>query len=197
MEVDKSAINPDFKCIIVECVMLPFSYAIRNLLRDPARLAQTVGGAALVVLLLMAAMALNIGMDGVLRASGSEDNVILLGKGSEESIERSEVHRDVETFVTTGVKGIVSMLGQPAVSGEIAFMAPVATKSAEGLQAIFRGVNERVMLVRDEVVVVEGRFPGPGEVMVGTLAYSGLGVKADDLAVGEVISFSGEDFDVA
>ena len=39
--------------------MLPITYAIRNLFRDPARLLQTVGGSALVVLLVMAAFALN------------------------------------------------------------------------------------------------------------------------------------------
>ncbi len=71
--------------------MLPFTYALRNLFRDPARLFQTVGGAALVVLLLIAAVALNEGMSSVLANSGSTKNVILMGKGSEESIQRSEV----------------------------------------------------------------------------------------------------------
>ena len=42
------------------------------------------------VLLLIAAVALNQGMDSVLASSGSPKNVILVGKGSEESIERSE-----------------------------------------------------------------------------------------------------------
>ena len=68
--------------------MLPFTYAVRNLFRDPSRLAQTVGGSALVVLLLVAAVALNEGMDRVLSSSGSPKNVILAGKRSEESIER-------------------------------------------------------------------------------------------------------------
>ena len=65
--------------------MLPITYAIRNLFRDPGRLIQTVGGSALVVLLVIAATALTGGMDGVLEATGSERNVILLGAGSEES----------------------------------------------------------------------------------------------------------------
>ena len=78
--------------------MLPFTYAVRNLFRDPARLLQTVGGAALVVFLLMTAAALNQGMNEVLSASGSPKNVILMGKGSEESIERSEVHLKAESI---------------------------------------------------------------------------------------------------
>ena len=56
--------------------MLPFTYAVRNLLRDPGRLLQTVGGSALVVLLLIAAIAFNHGMDSVLTSSGSPNNVM-------------------------------------------------------------------------------------------------------------------------
>ena len=71
--------------------MLPLSYAVRNLFRSKARLLQTIGGSALVVLLVMAAVAINDGMKRVLSASGSPNNVILVGAGSEESIQRSEV----------------------------------------------------------------------------------------------------------
>jgi hypothetical protein len=60
--------------------MLPLSYALRNLFRDKSRLLQTVGGSALVVLLIMAATALNSGMAGVLSASGSPRNAILPGE---------------------------------------------------------------------------------------------------------------------
>ena len=76
--------------------MRPLTYAIRNLFRDPGRLLQTVGGSALVVLLVIAAIALNHGMEQLLQASGSSKNVILVGTGSEESVERSEVHLDAE-----------------------------------------------------------------------------------------------------
>ena len=76
--------------------MLPITYAIRNLFRDPGRLFQTVAGSALVVLLVIAAIALNHGMEEVLQTSGSSTNVILVGAGSEESVERSEVHLDAE-----------------------------------------------------------------------------------------------------
>ena len=71
--------------------MLPFRYAVRNLFRSKTRLLQTIGGSALVVLLVMAAVAINQGMSRTLSASGSPHNVILLGTGSEESVQRSEV----------------------------------------------------------------------------------------------------------
>ena len=143
--------------------MLPFTYAVRNLFRDPARLLQTVGGSALVVFLLMAATAMNEGMDGVLSASGSPNNVILMGKGSEESIERSEVHLEVESIAATAVRGILTMLGQSAVSGEIIYQAPIEMASGKKEAGLLRGVLEKSLLVHETVRLLEGHFPGPGE----------------------------------
>ena len=169
--------------------MLPFTYALRNLFRDPSRLAQTVGGSAVVVLLLIAAVALNQGMDSVLSASGSPRNVILVGKGSEESIERSEVEIGAESAAMTSINGIESKLGVVAVSGEIAYQAPITTASGIEEQALLRGVLERSLLVHTSVRVLEGHFPGPGEVMVGHLAHRKIGVDQKEFAVGKVLKF--------
>lgn len=172
--------------------MLPFTYALRNLFRDPARLAQTVGGSALVVLLLIAAVALNQGMDAVLSASGSSQNVIILGKGSEESIERSEVHLEAEAIAATSIRGLDEQLGVTAVSGEIFYQAPIKTSSGKENQALLRGVLEKALLVHRSVRLLDGRFPGPSEVMVGRLTHRKLGVDTSELAVGESISFGSE-----
>ena len=80
--------------------MLPFSYAFRNLLREPGRLAQKIGGSALVIFLIIAAGAFNNGMRELLRSSGSPHNVILLGAGSEESVERSQIPVRTESMAT-------------------------------------------------------------------------------------------------
>jgi len=177
--------------------MLPFSYAIRNLFRDPARLLQTVGGSGLVVLLLMAATAMNQGMGGVLSASGSENNVILVGSGSEESIERSEVHLEVETIATTSVSGIFEVLGQAAVSGEIIYQAPIETENGQKEQALLRGVLEKSLLVHKQVKLIDGYFPSSGEVMVGSLAYRKMGVPKTDLSIGKILKFGSAEFNIA
>ncbi|NNE92861.1 MAG: ABC transporter permease [Verrucomicrobiales bacterium] len=169
--------------------MLPFTYAVRNLFRDPARLLQTVGGAALVVFLLMTASAMNNGMDQVLSASGSPKNVILLGTGSEESIERSEVHLEVESIAATSIRGLQETLGQSAVSGEIVYQAPVATETGAEEQGLLRGVRESALLVHPSVRLEEGRFCASGEVMVGILAHRKLGVPKSEIAVGKSIRF--------
>lgn len=169
--------------------MLPFTYAIRNLFRDPTRLMQTVGGSAIVVLLLIAAVSLNQGMDSVLSASGSPQNVILMGKGSEESIERSEIGIEAESAASTSIGGIETTLGVSAISGEIIYQAPIRTSSGGVEQALLRGVLEKALLVHRSVRLLEGHFPGPGEVMVGHLAHRNMGVNLEELELGKLIYF--------
>ncbi|NNC87762.1 MAG: ABC transporter permease [Akkermansiaceae bacterium] len=177
--------------------MLPITYAIRNLFRDPGRLLQTVGGSALVVVLVLAAAALTRGMEGVLSATGSERNVILLGAGSEESVERSEVHLDAEAAAATAIRGLAQPLGTTAASGEIVYMAPLQIASGRKEQSLLRGVTEKSLLVHTRVRVIEGHFPAPGEVMVGRLVHRKFGVEPTALAPGAVLNFGNASFRVA
>jgi putative ABC transport system permease protein len=171
--------------------MLPLTYALRNLFRDKPRLLQTVGGSALVVLLVIAATALNGGMSQVLSASGSEKNVILLGAGSEESIQRSEVSALLGGISEAGVHGVSKTLGRPAASVEIHYMTYLLDKDGRKGQGLFRGVTPRALLVHPEVRLLEGAFPRSGEVMVGRLAWRKLGVPESSLKPGEKVTIDG------
>ena len=171
--------------------MLPLTYALRNLFRDKPRLLQTVGGSALVVLLVIAATALNGGMSQVLSASGSEKNVILLGAGSEESIQRSEVSALLGGISEAGVRGVSKTLGRPAASVEIHYMTYLLDKDGRKGQGLFRGVTPRALLVHPEVRVLEGTFPRSGEVMLGRLAWRKLGVPKSSLKPGAEVTIDG------
>ncbi len=171
--------------------MLPLTYALRNLFRDKPRLLQTVGGSALVVLLVIAATVLNGGMSQVLSASGSEKNVILLGAGSEESIQRSEVSALLGGIAEAGVSGVSKTLGRPAASVEIHYMTYLLDKDGRKGQGLFRGITPRALLVHPEVRVLEGTFPRSGEVMVGRLAWRKLGVPESSLKPGEKVTIDG------
>ncbi len=177
--------------------MLPFAYAIRHLLRDPVRFAQKVAGAALVVFLMLAAGSFNSGMKRVLTATGSPLNVILLGAGSEESVERSEVAVQAEVQATAGIRGIASRLGQPAVSGEVQHMGLVRLPGGTEGRAIFRGITPAALEVHREVRLIEGGYPRSGEVMVGLLAHEALGSDAAALAVGGRLDVEGQSFTIA
>ena len=157
---------------------------------------QLVLGAATVILLLMLTSALSKGMEGVIKASGSEENVIVLGSGSEESVERSEVAASLPSLLAASVPGIKTTLGKPAVSAEIHYNGLLTPKSGLPRQALIRGVTPAALLVHPDVRLTAGRFPHAGEVMVGKLAANKLGIPHDELAIGVKVRIGESDFDV-
>lgn len=177
--------------------MLPFSYAIRNLFRSKTRLLQTIGGSALVVLLVMAAVAVNSGMKRVLSASGSPNNIILVGAGSEESIQRSEVADSTAGIAEAAVPGITERLGVRAVSSEIHYMNYLTLPDGKRGQALFRGVPHQAMRVHPEVRITAGTFPSPGEIMAGQLAWRKLGFAKDDLIPGKTVKLEGQEMKIS
>ena len=172
--------------------LLPWEYGVRNLGRSPLRLGLSVGGAALVVLLVLAAGAFVRGMEKSLRVSGGSDNVILLGAGSEESFERSEIGPAVGSLVQAAVPGIKARAGVAYVSPEVHLMTELQeAPGGRPLPVLLRGVTPEALLVHTQVRVVEGRLPQPGEaeMMVGRLAGTRMDLSADRLAVGQTLWF--------
>jgi putative ABC transport system permease protein len=172
---------------------LPFEYAVRNLGRSPTRLALSIAGGVLVVLLVLAAGAFVRGMERSLDVSGGERNVILLGAGSEESLERSEIDPAVGGLVLASVPGIKTRAGVAYVAPEVHLMSELRQGSADGrvLTALIRGVTPEAFLVHDRVRVTDGRAPEPGrdEMMIGRLAHTRMGVASDALPLGSQVWF--------
>jgi putative ABC transport system permease protein len=177
--------------------MLPFSYAVRNLFRSKSRLLQTIGGSAAVVLLVMVALAINHGMKRVLAASGSEYNIILIGAGSEESIQRSEVAERAAGIAESGIPGIHEALGVRAVSAEIQYMGYLSLPDARRTQGLFRGVTPQALLVHSQVRLLEGVFPSSGQVMLGRYAWRKLGLGEGELRTGSSITVDGQDLEIS
>ena len=173
--------------------LLPFDYAVRNLGRSPLRLAMSVLGATLVVMLVITAAGFVRGMEKSLAGSGSNDNVILLGAGSEESIERSELKASVASQAAASIRGVRTKLGQPYVSSEVHMALPVTdTPDRETTnQVLIRGVTASAYLVHPQVRIIDGRAPEPGadEVMIGRLAHTRMGLDEAAIAVGEFLYF--------
>ncbi len=173
--------------------LLPWDYGVRNLARSPLRLSLSLAGAALVVLLVLAAGAFVRGMDQSLRESGNPSNVILLGAGSEESFERSEIAPAVAGLVQAAVPGIKSRLGVPYVSPEV-HMQSVIRENRDAdrpMQILVRGVTPAAFLVHPQARVIDGRFAEPGrdEVIVGTQAATNMGLAQERLSVGQTLYF--------
>jgi len=170
---------------------LPWEYGVRNLGRSPWRLTLGVGGSATVVLLVLAAAAFVRGMGESLHSSGGEANVILLGAGSEESVERSEVGAGVAGIAAASIPGVKERLGVPYVSPEI-HMAMLVTRERDSDETVFanlRGVTRQAFLVHPQVRIFQGSAPGPDELLVGALAGARMGLPDEDLAVGKQLWF--------
>jgi putative ABC transport system permease protein len=190
--------------------LLPLTYAARNLGRSPARLAMSVGGAFLVSLLAMGGMAFVLGMDGALRASGHPRNVVLLGAGSEESAERSEIAASTPGVVVASLRGIATIDGMPLASPEINVALTVDAGAADGggkpSTGLVRGITPAAFLVHPQVRMVAGRAPeaGSDEVALGRSAARAAGLDpdlvardlADDGTGGPTVSIDGRPFRV-
>lgn len=172
--------------------MIPLSYTLRNVFRRPLQTLQLIGGSTLVILLLMLALAINQSMQETLTNSGNETNIIFLGAGSEESIERSEVASGIETVVDANVNGIRKVMNQSVISPEVHYNGMIHTEDSHGSQALIRGIQHQALWVHDKVRLLDGEFPKSGEAMVGRLAYHKLGLKDNDLKIGKIIIFNGE-----
>ena len=181
--------------------LIPIDYSIRNLGRSPVRLILSVTGSLLVVLLVLAAGAFVRGMDKSLRLSGQANNVMLLGAGSEESVERSEIGPSVAGLVQASVPGIRSRLGVAYVSPEVFLMSLMKLDKADekSHQLMLRGVTPAAFLVHPQARITDGRAPEPGrdEILVGSLVATKMGVPDARLAVGQTLSFDDRTWTIA
>jgi len=131
-------------------------------------------------------------MERSLVVGASDRNVILLGKGSEESLERSEIDPAVPSLLVASVEGIRSRAGVFYVSPEVHLMTELQEqRGGRALPALLRGVMPEAFLVHSQVRIADGRAPEPGrdEMAVGRLAYTRLGLPAARLAPGQTLWF--------
>lgn len=173
---------------------LPFDYALRNLGRSGVRLAASLFGASLVTLLVLASGGFVRGMQATLAEHASlHRNVMLLGTGSEEGVERSQIDASVEGIAAASIPGLKQRAGIIYASPEIHAALPVRenAESREDLPAVMRGVRPVALLVHPEVEIVEGQPPRAGrdEIMVGALAATRLGLPDERLALGRTLHF--------
>lgn len=172
--------------------LLPWEYAVRNLARHRVRLVSSIGGSALVVLLVLAAAAFVRGMEKSMSITPGA-NVLLVGAGSEESLERSEIRPSVPSEVAAAVSGIKSRMGVSYVSPEV-HMASLVRETPESqttLLTLLRGITPPAFLVHPQVRITEGRAPNQNELLVGRLAAAKMGLGDDRLAIGKTLWFDG------
>jgi putative ABC transport system permease protein len=179
--------------------LLPTDYAVRNLGRSKLRLILSVLGSGLVVLLVLGAGGFVSGMNKSLLHAGDERNVLIIGIGSEESFERSEIPAATASLLSASVPGLESREGVTFVSPEVHVQLPVAAAGGSPQLVLVRGGMPAAVLVHSQVQLMDGRLPqaGQDEVLVGSLAHLKLGVPATELAVGRTLKIEGRDWTIS
>lgn len=181
--------------------LLPWDYGIRNLLRRPLRTALTIMGLALVVFLLLVVMSFQRGLESSLARSGDSNIVVLVNVNAAENIENSSIADEVATVSRTEFSAYLQQVhGQPAASPELTIATRVTTPDRKDRETpgVFRGVDwKRVFAVRQQVRIVAGRLPGPGEIMVGSLVAAKLGLHSEALAIGQTLIVEGHPWKIA
>ena len=178
--------------------LLPWDYGIRNLFRRPARSALTLAALTTVVLLVLVVVAFIRGLEGSLAVSGAPNVVLVYSIGAAADIENSAIPARTAALLSASLDGIDERFGVSHVSPELYIGTKVqATPDSPGTFGIVRGVTSATPLLRRQVQMIEGTWPGAGEVLVGKLTAAKLGCDASSLQVGQTVRFDGQEWKIS
>lgn len=172
--------------------LLPWEYAIRNLFRRPLRTSLTFAGLTTVVVLILVVVGFIRGLERSLAVSGDPHVAVVFSLGMGENLEYSSIPMRTNDLVPASVAGIQQRFGQKYVSAELYLGTEIAIDVGEPSMGLARGVTGPALLVRRQVQIEAGNWPGAGEVMVGRMAAAKLGVSQKDVAIGRTLSFEGK-----
>ena len=174
---------------------LPLQYNLRNLVVRRAMTLMTAGGIALVVAVLVLTLALAHGFSATLVATGRADNAIVL-RGGATSEMMSSVSRDAARVLAADPAVARGPAGEPLALPELVVLVNLVRRSDPTLSSnvTVRGVDARVLDLRPEVRLREGRLfrPGLDEVVVG----GRLGARFVGCRLGETLRMGGHDWRV-
>ena len=177
---------------------LPWEYGVRNLFRRPTRTALTLVGLTTVILLIFVVVAFIRGLEASLAASGDDDVVLVYALSSGADIENSSIPARTPALLAASLDGIQRRFDVQHISPEVYLgtRITVAGTDKKGL-GLVRGVTTAAPLVRSKMQIVEGEWPGPGEVLAGKLAHSKLGCREEALSVGSTVTFDGREWRIS
>jgi ABC-type antimicrobial peptide transport system permease subunit len=176
--------------------LLPWEYGVRNLFRRPVRSGLTFAGLTLTVLLVFVVVGYIRGLETSLAVSGDQRVVIVHALGAE-ALEISSVPARTPELLSASLDGVERWQGTSLASAELYLGTLVTANDGSPSFGLVRGVTPTALLVRRQVQILQGHFPGPGEVMVGRLASTKLGRSKEALATGQVLRFEGRDWRVS
>lgn len=173
------------------------SITAMNMRSIPQRLGTSfviVVGIAGVVGVLLSVLAMSTGLMKTISNSGRDDRAIVLRGGSNAEI-ASALSRDQALTImdAPGVKRDAD--GKPIGSADSITLVDIPTEAGQSWANVtIRGVGPKILELRPEMKIVEGRMfkPAVHEVIVGSKAHS----QFEALKVGKKLRFSNGDWDI-
>jgi putative ABC transport system permease protein len=168
---------------------IPFRYILRSFGARRLTTSMTVLGIALVVFVFSAVLMMAHGIQQTLRATGSEENVLVLRKAAN-SETLSILDRQIATLITAMPQVARSAVGIPLSSREVVVIINMQIARGGMSNVTVRGVEPAAFELRPQVRLVEGReFRwGAREIIVG----SSIAKRFAGAQIGERIKFAGD-----
>ena len=177
--------------------LLPWEYAVRNLFRRPVRTCLTFAGLTTVIVLILVVVGFIRGLERSLAVSGDPRTAVILSLGMGENLEYSSIPMRTSDLVPASIPGIQERFGQKYVSPELYLGTQTDVGKRKVSMGLVRGVTRTAPLVRRQVEIEVGDWPGPGEVMLGSMAATKLGATETEAGVGRAISFEGRTWTIS
>ncbi len=149
--------------------MIPLSYNLRNLRVRWKTTLMTASGFTLVVAALVVMLAFINGIEAVCATTGEAENVILLGKGSNDEV-LSQMERGLVAQVENAKGVALDASGRPLASRELFMVVHHRDERSDEFRFLqVRGVLPAAFQVHTQLHVTEGRAfrPGQSEILIG------------------------------
>ncbi len=151
---------------------LPITYNLRNLRERWKTTLLAIGGIALVVAVFVTLAAMASGFRIALAATGSDDNGIVVQRGSASEL-TSWINRENANTIMADSRIARGSDGQPLASCDVVVITGKPRRTdGEMTNITVRGVQQRAFQVRRGIQIIEGRnfTPGLNEIIVGKKA---------------------------
>ncbi|MDP7275442.1 MAG: ABC transporter permease [Planctomycetaceae bacterium] len=158
----------------------------------------TLVGLTTVLVLVLVVIGFIRGLEVSLARSGDPDTAIVFALGMGENLEYSSIPMRTADLVSANIPGIGERYGRKYVSAELYLGTEVYVGNRDRPSlGLVRGVTPDIVRVRRGAQLESGRWPGPGEVLVGTLVATKLGVDREELQSGAGLKFEGKTWRVS
>jgi ABC-type antimicrobial peptide transport system permease subunit len=167
---------------------IPLGYIARNLAARRLTTLLTAGGMALVVYVFATVLMLAAGLQQTLVATGQEDNVVVIRRGSQTEVQ-SGVERQQAAIIESLPDIAAGENGERLVSREPVVLINLPKRdSGKPANVVIRGVTPAGLALRPQVRIVEGRMfrPGTAEIIAGRSVARGF----RGAGLGETVRFA-------